>query len=77
MSRGNPGRNAYNLCLRDDRGVLMHAQAEAMGIKSNMQAEIIAVLEAIIYCNKHKIRGVIIKTDFLVIIKMIKKWRIP
>lgn len=78
VSRGNPGSSAYNLCLRDDRGVLVHAQAEAMSIKSNMQAEIIAILKAIIYCNKHTIRGVIIKTNFLVVMKIVKKeWRIP
>lgn len=36
VSRGNPGTSAYSFCPKDDRGVLMYAQAEAVGIKSNM-----------------------------------------
>lgn len=48
-----------------------------MGITNNMQAEIRAIKEAVTYCNAYKTREVIIETDSLVSMRMIKtKWKI-
>lgn len=40
VSRGNPENIAYGFCLRDDRENFLYAQADAIGIKTNLQAEI-------------------------------------
>lgn len=78
VSRGNPGDSAYSFCLRDERGLLIHAQAEPICITTNMKAEIRAIKEAVRYCKVCKIRDVIIEIDFLVSMKMIKtEWKIP
>ncbi|XP_059284936.1 uncharacterized protein LOC132038264 [Lycium ferocissimum] len=47
VSRGNPGRSAYGFCLRDAEGNLLYAQAEEIGYATNIEAEIVAILEAL------------------------------
>lgn len=73
VSRGNPGNIAYGFCPRDDRGKLLYAQADAIGIKMNLQAEIKAVTEAVAYCKSCNMRGVTVEIDSLVVMKMIKR----
>lgn len=78
VSRGNPWESAYNFCLRNDRGILIYAQAEPMGNATNMQPEIRAIKEAVTNCKAHEIREVIIESDSLITTKMIKaEWKIP
>lgn len=76
--RGNPGSSAYSFCLRDDKEILIHAQVKPMGITTNMQVEIREITEVMTYCNECISKEVIIETDSLVAMKMIKsEWRIP
>lgn len=78
VSRGNLGNSAYGFYPRDDRGVLLYGQADAAGIKTNLQAKIKTVTKAVTYCKTYKIRGITIETDSIVVMKMIKKeWQIP
>lgn len=78
VSRGNPGESAYSFCLRNGRGILIHAEAEPMSNATNMQAKIGAIKEAVTYCKEHKIREVILETDSLVAMKILKtEWEIP
>ncbi|XP_060195442.1 uncharacterized protein LOC132624727 [Lycium barbarum] len=49
-SRGNPERSAYDFCLRDAEGNLIYAQTEEIGYATNVEAEIVALLEALKYC---------------------------
>lgn len=78
VSRGNPENNAYSFCLRDDRWMLIYAQAEAIDIKTNLQVEIKEVPKAVTYCNTYNKRAITIETDSLVVMKTIKReWQIP
>lgn len=72
VSRDNPRSNAYSFCLRDEREELIYAHADAIGVKSNTEVEVIAVFQAITYCNTCSIQGINIETDSLVVIKMLK-----
>ncbi|KAH0719115.1 hypothetical protein KY285_015146 [Solanum tuberosum] len=45
--RGNPGLSTYGFCLRNSEGNLIYAQAEPIGVTTNMEAEARAILEAV------------------------------
>ncbi|WMV57985.1 hypothetical protein MTR67_051370 [Solanum verrucosum] len=56
----------------------MYAEACKIGIRTNMEAEIVAILKALRYCKIKKINKVLIETDSLGVIKMIRnEWKIP
>ncbi|KAH0712341.1 hypothetical protein KY285_007894 [Solanum tuberosum] len=77
-SKGNPGQCAYGFCLRDSSGDLIYAEAQSLGIATNMEAEAKAVLEALKYCIRKKLNQVQLETDSLVLKNMISRnWRIP
>ncbi|KAK6803207.1 hypothetical protein RDI58_000991 [Solanum bulbocastanum] len=46
-SRGNPGSSVYGFCLTNSRGDFIYAAAENIGITTNVEAELRAILEAI------------------------------
>ncbi|KAH0729372.1 hypothetical protein KY289_000560 [Solanum tuberosum] len=45
--KGNPGISAYDYCLRNSNGNLIHVATENIGITTNVEAEMRAILEAI------------------------------
>lgn len=49
--------------LRNNKGDLIHAQAEDVGIATNTEAVIMAILEAIRYCSTHMVQNVLLETD--------------
>ncbi|KAH0781476.1 hypothetical protein KY290_001074 [Solanum tuberosum] len=77
-SRGNPGSSAYGFCLRNNHGDLIYAVAENIGITTNMEAELRAILEGIKYCVAKKVEKLIVESDSLLIVKIIKEvWKVP
>lgn len=38
-SKGNPGESSYGFCFRDSNGDLIHAQAQGIGVATNIEAE--------------------------------------
>ncbi|KAH0707237.1 hypothetical protein KY289_012313 [Solanum tuberosum] len=76
-SRGNPGVNTYAFCVRDERGELVFAEAQEIGISTNNMAEATSVLRGLSFCIKNKLRKVIIEKDSLGIMKVIlREWKI-
>lgn len=77
VSRKNLGSSAYCFYLRNDKGEVIHAEAEGVGSKSNMEVEVTAVKKALEYCMIYKLKRVLIETNSLGVTKMVKReWKI-
>ncbi|WMV24105.1 hypothetical protein MTR67_017490 [Solanum verrucosum] len=77
-SRGNPGDNAYALCIRDYKGDLIFAEAQQIGFATNNMAEAVAVLMGLKYCRQNQYRKLILETDSVGIKNyLIREWKIP
>lgn len=57
-SRGNPGRSTYGFCIRNSTGNLIYAQGEEIREGTNLEAEAIAIREALAHCVTEGIRQV-------------------
>lgn len=49
VSKGNPGISTYAFCVRDSNGNLLYAEANNIGLATNVMAEATSVLKAIHY----------------------------
>ncbi|KAK6789098.1 hypothetical protein RDI58_012897 [Solanum bulbocastanum] len=77
-SQGNPRSSAYGFCLRNSHGDLIYAVAENIGITTSVEAELRAILEAIKYCVAKKVEKLIVESDSLLMMKIIKEvWKVP
>lgn len=77
-SRGNPGMSSIGFCIRDTRGDLIYALAKGIGIATNIEAKIIAILYSLRECKSRHFQNVIIETNSLSLKKIIQKaWRVP
>uniref|UniRef100_M1DVG4 Non-LTR retroelement reverse transcriptase n=1 Tax=Solanum tuberosum TaxID=4113 RepID=M1DVG4_SOLTU len=76
--RGNPGMGSCGFCLRNHTGDLVFAKAKGIWMTTNMEAEALAIYEALSYFHGNGFRQVIIETDSLCLKRMIlKQWRVP
>ncbi|KAH0665111.1 hypothetical protein KY285_026317 [Solanum tuberosum] len=76
--KGNPGQSAYGFCIRDEFGNLLYAQGEDIGFKTNTEAEIIAILEALRYCKRAGLEGFWLESDSLSIVNCLRNsWKVP
>ncbi|XP_055814563.1 uncharacterized protein LOC129884258 [Solanum dulcamara] len=71
-SRGNPGRSAYGYCVRDAEGNLIYAKSEEIGYATSIEAEIVALLEALKYCKQQGLNNIIFQTDSQAIQRILK-----
>jgi len=71
VSRGDPGESAYAFCLRNDIGDIVYAEAERLGIKTNMEAETIAIIRALRHCRTNNFINYILETDSLSVTNMV------
>ncbi|XP_060211629.1 uncharacterized protein LOC132639169 [Lycium barbarum] len=77
-SRGNPGLNSYGFCIRDSNGDLDYAEAQQMGIATNMEAETEAIKQALKFCKQHNFQQVQLETDSLVLLNILQDtWITP
>ncbi|XP_059285201.1 uncharacterized protein LOC132038566 [Lycium ferocissimum] len=75
-SRGNPGRSSYGFCLRNSAGDLLYAQAEEIGITTNTDVEVMAILEAMKYCRCKGLNNIIMQIDSEMIYKILEEgWK--
>ncbi|WMV18240.1 hypothetical protein MTR67_011625 [Solanum verrucosum] len=76
--RGNPSASSISFVVRDEEGELIYARAKGIGIATNMEAEALALLEAVWYCQQKDLKEPIIETDSLVLKRMVdNQWKIP
>ncbi|KAH0637696.1 hypothetical protein KY289_037611 [Solanum tuberosum] len=77
-SKGNPGPSSYGLCRRNSQGDLIYARAAGVGNTTNIEIESLAIYESFKYCWEKQVREVIIETDSLTLVKMLRgQWKIP
>ncbi|KAH0636380.1 hypothetical protein KY290_036818 [Solanum tuberosum] len=77
-SKGNPGPSSYGFCQRNSQGDLIYARAAGVGNTTNFEAESLAIYESFEYCWEKQLREVIIETDSLTLVKMIRgQWKLP
>ncbi|XP_055835234.1 uncharacterized protein LOC129903715 [Solanum dulcamara] len=77
-SRGNPGRSAYGFCVRNAQENLIYAQADKIGDATNIEAEMVALLEALKYCKNQGLNNIIFQTDSQTIQKILTgDWKPP
>ncbi|KAH0698731.1 hypothetical protein KY284_012946 [Solanum tuberosum] len=55
VSKGNPGQSSYGFCIRNYIGELLYAEAQDIGVTTNMDAESMAIWRALHYCFKSRI----------------------
>ncbi|XP_060211915.1 uncharacterized protein LOC132639486 [Lycium barbarum] len=78
VSRGNPGLSSYGFCIRDSNGDLVYAEAQQMGIATNMKAETEAIKHALKFCKEHNFQQVQLETDSLVLLNILQDtWITP
>lgn len=64
-SRGNLGESFYGLCITDSEGYLIYAKANPIGVATNIETEIIAILKAISECKSRNLSNISIETNSL------------
>ncbi|XP_059285202.1 uncharacterized protein LOC132038567 [Lycium ferocissimum] len=77
-SKGNPGRSSYGYCLRNSLGDLIYVEGKEIHETTNMEAEVMAIKEAIYHCVANNIQEVLVETDSMVMKNIIEgTWEIP
>lgn len=77
-SKGNPGQSAYGFCIRNREEDLIYAEAESIGLVTNIEAEIHAIWKGLQFCLSQAFVQVRLETNYLVLKNMIiRNWRIP
>jgi len=57
---------------------LICAEADAIGHRTNIEAETIVILQTLRYCKRNDLHNIIVETNLLGITNMIRQeWRIP
>lgn len=62
-SKGNPGMSSYGFCVRNREGDLIYAEAQNLGITTNMEAESLAILQALRYYIHQEVHNVKLETE--------------
>lgn len=73
VAKGNPWQASYGFIVIRDDGTLIYAQAGKLGIKTNMVAEMLAILEVVRFCASRNYREVEIELDSLMMVNFIRK----
>ncbi len=78
-SRGNPGIAGAGVYMIDEKGLEIHREYQYLGLKTNNEAEYLALNLALLYLKKHLKSSValVFKLDSkLVVEQMNKNWKI-
>ncbi|XP_070054705.1 uncharacterized protein [Nicotiana tomentosiformis] len=77
-SRGNPGRSAIRFCLRDKYGDVIYPAGREIDEASNIEAETLAILEALRYSSLHQHHQVWLQTDSMLLKNIVEgSWKPP
>ncbi|KAK6788076.1 hypothetical protein RDI58_016601 [Solanum bulbocastanum] len=77
-AEGIRGKAPNGFCIRDNKGDLVYAEAQNIGITTNMEAETTAVWKALQHCKRQGITHIILETDSLSLKNMIRRdWKVP
>lgn len=71
-SKDNPGPSSIAFCIRDWSGDLNYARITRISNTTSLQAEAMAILDAIEYYVTHHMMPLIIETDSLIMKKVIE-----
>jgi ribonuclease HI len=76
-SRGNPGQAGAGACLLDEEGKIVWERAEYLGVKTNNEAEYIALLRLLEEARARGLVSVDIRGDSRLVICQVKReWKI-
>lgn len=76
--KGNPRFSSYGFCIRDISGDLVYAEADTIGITTNIVAKATAIWKTLQYCQTYNIQGIMLESDSLCLIRYLKRqWKIP
>jgi len=77
-SRCSPGISSYGFCLRNSVGDLVYAQGEEIQEGTNIEAEAVAIREALAHRVTEGVMQVCLETDSEVLIKILTRiWEVP
>lgn len=77
-SKGNPWLSFSPVCIRNDHGNLVYAEGNLIGISNNLIAETVAIWLSFEFCRKNNLFPLIIETDTLAAVNIIKgAWNFP
>ncbi|XP_060216645.1 uncharacterized protein LOC132644105 [Lycium barbarum] len=77
-SKGNPGLSSYGFCIRYCNGDLVYAEAQQMGMATNMEAETVALKQTLKFCKEHNLQQVQLETDSLLLLNIFQDtWTTP
>jgi len=71
-SKGNPGPSSVAFCIRDHSGNLVVAKGYIIQDTTNIVVEARAIRESLNYFIEHEIDNIIIETDFLVMVHILR-----
>ncbi|XP_075092291.1 uncharacterized protein LOC142172545 [Nicotiana tabacum] len=77
-SRGNPGRSAIGICLRDDCGDIRYAAGREIKEGSNNEAEVPTIVEAMTMCRAMNFNNIWLQKDLMMLKNIIDgPWKTP
>lgn len=77
-SKGNLGKSYYGFCIRDYQGNILYAEANYIGMATNMTTKAMTVKEGLKYYVSQGFESVEIEINSLSLRNfLIKLWRIP
>lgn len=71
VSKGNPGDSACGICFRNWEGDIIYAQAEQLGIITNMEVEVSAIQMALRVSIERSWQNITIETDSRTLLNII------
>ncbi|WMV51732.1 hypothetical protein MTR67_045117 [Solanum verrucosum] len=70
--RGNPGISSYAFCIRNDQGNLIYAEADTIGIATNLIAETTAIWKALQFILLSIWQSLVVESNSLTLIKILR-----
>ncbi|WMV51941.1 hypothetical protein MTR67_045326 [Solanum verrucosum] len=70
--RGNPGISSYAFCIRNDQGDLIYAEADTIGVATNLIAETTAIWKALQFILLGIWQSLVVESNSLTLIKILR-----
>lgn len=77
-SKGNPGPSSGGFCIRNWEGKFIYAATQELGVKTSLEAEVIALKMGLQFCVSNNLLPVILETDSLMVSQILGgNWETP